>query len=158
VLTLSDTNNTQLSIDALKLAEASAQTLRYIVEHQDEKTRSTVVRLSIEREDGSNGGVSLPGASLSLLASLLRELGHGKQVAVLSTDTELTTQQAADMINVSRPYLVKLLAMHKIPFRTVGPRRRILLRDLLSYKEQETVARNRGLDELVSESQNLGLY
>jgi excisionase family DNA binding protein len=100
----------------------------------------------------------LPRASLPLLSQILRELGKGKNVVVLATDTEVTTQQAADFLKVSRPYLVKLLEEGKIPFRKVGPRRRVALEALLRYKEQEEAERHRGLDELVAEAQRLGMY
>jgi excisionase family DNA binding protein len=90
--------------------------------------------------------------------SVLKELGHGKGVAVVATDTEVTTQQAADFLNVSRTYFVKLLEESKIPYRTVGPRRRVLVEDLLAYKAHEEAERHRGLDELVAEGQKLGMY
>ena len=93
-----------------------------------------------------------------MLSKILRELGNGKNVVVVATDTEVTTQQAADFLSVSRPYLVKLLEEGKIPFRLVGPRRRVRLGDMLRYMEQEESERHRGLDELVAEAQRLGMY
>jgi excisionase family DNA binding protein len=114
--------------------------------------------VSIERASGERTTVSLPRETLELIASVLRETSRGRSVQIISTDEEVTTQEAADILHVSRPYVVKLLAQNNIPFRTVGTRRRILLNDLLAYKERETAKRLSGVDALVSESQNLGLY
>jgi excisionase family DNA binding protein len=147
-----------LSEDGVRLAEQSGLTLQRFIAGQREPGIESVVRLTVESPGGIRSELRLPEAILIHLASLLNDLGHGKQVAVLSTDTELTTQQAADVLNVSRPYLVKLLEEQQIPFRKVGARRRILLEDILRYKESEAVTRNQGLDELVAESQKLGLY
>jgi len=106
-----------------------------------------------------------PGGSLSLdeeLADLLRRvleaLARGEAVRVVPLEGELTTQQAAEILGVSRPYLVRLLERGAIPFRKVGAHRRVKVRDLLAYME---AARKRGeerMEGLIRESQELGLY
>lgn len=71
---------------------------------------------------------------------------------------ELTTQQAADFLHVSRPYFVKLLDQGKIPHRKVGVRRRVRLEDVLRYMDETGDAASKALDEMVAENQKLGLY
>ena len=71
---------------------------------------------------------------------------------------ELTTQQAAEVLNVSRPYLIKLLEAEQIPFRRVGTHRRVRFRDLRLYKSQDDLKRRQAADELTQLSQELGLY
>jgi excisionase family DNA binding protein len=71
---------------------------------------------------------------------------------------ELTTQQAAEFLNVSRPYLIKLKEAGKIPFRLVGTHRRVRFRDLREYKNSNDLKRRRAADELTQLSQDLGLY
>ena len=96
---------------------------------------------------------------VELLARVLQRVGEGGAVAFLSEQEELTTQQAADALNVSRPYLVNnLLERGLLPYRRVGNRRRIRARDLADYQARDAQQRARALEELTREAEDLGLY
>ena len=93
-----------------------------------------------------------------LLAHVLGYLANGEGANVMPDSAELTTQQAAEFLNVSRPYLIKLLESGQIPFRRVGTHRRIRFRDLRLFKSQDDLKRRHAADELTQLSQELGLY
>jgi excisionase family DNA binding protein len=78
-------------------------------------------------------------------------------VTVLPPYTELTTQESADLLNVSRPFLVKLIKSGALPYRKIGKHRRVYLRDVLAYKESIDIARDETLNELVAQAQALNL-
>jgi excisionase family DNA binding protein len=99
----------------------------------------------------------LPPSALRLLVGVLTELAQGNAVTLTPLRAELTTQQAADLLNVSRPHLVKLLDEGAIPSRKVGSHRRVRLADLLAYRKEFEAKRHEALDELVALSQDLGL-
>ena len=88
---------------------------------------------------------------------MLSELGKGNALAVLPVHEELTTQQAADLLNVSRPFLVRMIEEGKLPSRKVGTHRRVRLRDALEYKQRLFESRSEPLAELADEAQELDL-
>ena len=89
---------------------------------------------------------------------MLAHVERGEHVRVVADDEEITTQQAADLLRVSRPYLVGLVDRGEIPSRKVGPRRRLKLADVLLYREVDQARRLRAVAELAAEAQDLGLY
>lgn len=111
------------------------------------------------RTDGSGQAepVEIPAATVRLLAEILKLTAEGRGVAVIPEDAELTSVQAAEVLNVSRPYLVKLLEEGKIPHRKVGQHRRIRLADVLAYKEAIDSQREAVLDALVADAQEHGM-
>lgn len=132
-------------------AEAAIRALRGVVGER----RPTVIR--VEPEGGPESAVTLPAQAFDLLMRVLAHLANGDAVTILPVHTEITTQQAADMLNVSRPHVIKLLDEGKIPFRKVGTHRRVPLRELLEFKRKDDAERRAIADELTAEAQRLGL-
>lgn len=101
--------------------------------------------------------LNLPTFAARLLFDALTALAEGHAVTVVPVPAELTTQEAADILNVSRPYLIKLLDERKLPYRRVGNRRKVLLEHVLRYKRSDDQFRQGILDELSREAQAIGL-
>ena len=108
--------------------------------------------------DAAGRRVELPPSIANALKLVARAMAEGHSVAVVHYDHELTTQQAADLLNVSRPYLIRLLENGQIPYHMVGTHRRIRMRDLLNYKTRRDRLRRETLKELQRASESLGLY
>lgn len=94
---------------------------------------------------------------LRLVFSVLSEMARGNAVSLIPMHAELTTQEAADIVNVSRPYLVGLLEKGAIPFRKVGVQRRVQFRDVMDYKARSDADRHGALDALARQAQELRL-
>ena len=106
---------------------------------------------------GTDEPILIPTPAVQLLKEILNHMAHGNGVALTSLGTELTTRQAADLLQVSRTHLVQLLEDGRIPHRKVGAHRRVRARDLLDYRRETESRRREVLDELTAIDQKLGL-
>jgi excisionase family DNA binding protein len=126
-----------------------------------------LLRKTIEKEEHSThlnvkiGGeeisMPLPRHFMTLVFELLTEVAQGHSVSVGSEGDELTTSEAAELLNVSRPHLVKLLEEGKIPFRKVGTHRRVQRNDVLEYKRKQRKEAEEAMQNLADQAQELGL-
>jgi len=114
--------------------------------------------LSLTMKQGakSEAAVELPLAVGKIVFDLLMLISKGEAVTLVPVGAELTTQEAADLLNVSRPFLVKLLSAGDVPFHKVGAHRRILAEDVFAYKRKRDAARKEKLDELARLGQEIG--
>src|SRR5213082_2055288 len=119
--------------------------------------RRSSVRIQLLDDGEEAETVAVPASALRLFLHLLTEMSQGNAVTLIPTHAELTTQQGADLLNVSRPYLVKLLDEGRIPCRTVGKYRRVRFDDVMAYKRKDDEARAKVLDQLTAEAQELGM-
>ena len=114
------------------------------------------ISISIAQDD-SGQQIVIPTVALNLLMDILSQMAQGNAVTLLPLHAELTTQESADLLNVSRPFLVKLIESGVLPYRKVGKHRRVYLRDVLAYKESIDRKRHETLNELVAQAQELSL-
>ena len=112
------------------------------------------VKIRIQ-ESGTD--ITVPRKALELLQFILSSMAQGKAVSLIPSDSEVTTQQAADMLNVSRPHLVKLLEQGALPHKKVGSHRRILLEDLLAYEARQAKVREHQLQLLAEQAQEFNM-
>jgi excisionase family DNA binding protein len=115
------------------------------------------LRFRVIDDESSRGTVMLPPAAVRLLVRILDEMARGNAVTLIPVHAELTTQEAADVLNVSRPSLIQLLEEGKIEYRKVGTHRRVRFDALMKYKRRADADRLAALEELASYDQELGL-
>ncbi|MFA7566667.1 MAG: helix-turn-helix domain-containing protein [Alkalispirochaeta sp.] len=132
------------STDDSRIAKRSSKTLSQYVSRN----------LSI-RVNATNDEIELPEVAVRLLVDILTNMAEGNAVTLIPVHVELTTKQAADILGVSRPFLIRLLEEGKIPFRKVGTHRRVYFKDVQVYKIQIAKERQSVLTQLVEEAQAL---
>ncbi len=136
-------------------ASAAGDALRVLSAVPRKRRRS--IRVATETDDAEGVSVVVPPEAFEMFLAILAQMANGNAVTVVPIHAELTTQQAADLLNVSRPYFIKLLDEGKIPFRLVGTHRRVLMADLVTFKEKDGEEREAAADALVAEAEALGL-
>ena len=144
--------------EALSSEERSSlrKQLQQILSDADEEGQIGPVTLQVEGK--SEATVSLPSAAVGPLLGLLSDLAEGRAVSVADADEELTTREAAELLNVSRPHLTRLLKEGEIPSHKVGSHYRVYRRDLLAYKAKRQEQSEEAMQKLTGLSQELGLY
>ena len=108
-------------------------------------------------KDQTNVVVPLPARAVAIILEVLQSMASKTPFSIIPHDAELTTQQAADFLNVSRPFLIGLLDQGKIDYRKVGTHRRIRYADLLEFEKASRAEREAAIAEMIAESQRLGL-
>ena len=106
--------------------------------------------ISVRLDDGAGESITIPASALRLLKNILAEMAEGNAVAVMPVDSELTTQQAAKLLNVSRSFLIDLLEKELIPYHKVGSHRRMTYADVMAYKRDIDTKRLAELEELTA--------
>lgn len=139
--------------DEAILAQESSRRLSRFVSTK----RKKLLQLRIQPDDAPEETVSIPESAFRLLNDILTQMAKGNAVTLIPVHAELTTQQAADILNVSRPFLVEQLEKGVIPYRKVGTHRRIFFKDLMDFKEAMIRNRLKALEKLAAQSQELGM-
>ncbi|MBX6342618.1 MAG: helix-turn-helix domain-containing protein [Thermomicrobiaceae bacterium] len=138
--------------------EARSEEVPTIARLDDVGGQSDRVRATFVRSDGTETTIELPESVARLLEQAVHLLARGEAVSIVPVHKELTTQEAADLLNVSRQYLVRLLERGEIPYHRVGTHRRIRFGDVMAYKRARDRRRREGLARLTALSQDLGSY
>lgn len=140
------------SPEDVALARESGRVLSTVL-----RTRTQTQQIDLHDDKGTVRSVSVPTSALRLLLDVLTEIGQGNAVSIIPVHAELTTQEAADVLNVSRPFLVQLLERGEIPFHKVGTHRRVRYQDVIAYKNRLDRERRKALDELAAQGQELDM-
>jgi excisionase family DNA binding protein len=154
-LILDRQENTIPTQDEALIAKQSSLLLARMI---DEARSNRLMRFRVRSEENApDEVVTVPMAAFRLLNDILIQMAQGNTVTVIPIHAELTTQEAADLLNVSRPFLVDQLEQGLIPFHKVGTHRRIFFKDLMEYKKGTEAERLKALEELASQAQELNL-
>lgn len=138
-------------IPSSDVVEYAKKLTRDLARQSGEQTRVTIQKV------GSDERLELPPQVFDMLLNLLEIMSEGKPFSLIPMDEEFTTQQAADFLNVSRPYLIKILELGELGHRKVGKNRRIQFRDLLNYKKDQEIKMRSALDQLTQQAQELDM-
>jgi excisionase family DNA binding protein len=155
---MSNAHDHEMILDSkedVELAKAAQRCIMSSLDHS-KAVNIAVVGDDVERLDDAPL-LRLPPKVLRLFADMLGSLAQGKLVAIMPKELDITTQEAALFLNVSRPYLVRLLEEGKIPFHKVGTHRRVRFEDVVKYKEGRQKISQDALQKLAEQAQELGM-
>ena len=131
-----------------KIAIDSIKTLKF------SKKKERTIKIEIAE---SGEIIIIPTKAFKILRAVLKNMAEGNSIAIIPSNSELTTQEAANILNISRPHLVKLLENGKIPFTKVGSHRRIELKDIVTFENKLSKQRRTKLNKLTEQAQKLKL-
>ncbi|MDO3621013.1 helix-turn-helix domain-containing protein [Ralstonia pseudosolanacearum] len=140
------------SEEDVTLAREAGRTLAAVL-----ATGAAVRQVDIRDSSGRVRSVQMPAAALQLLQDVLDQIEKGCAVSVVPVHAELTTQEAAQMLGVSRPFLVQMLEKGDIPFHKIGTHRRVRYRDVVDYKKRLDTQRREALEALTEQAQALDM-
>ncbi|RAA18996.1 helix-turn-helix domain-containing protein [Ralstonia pseudosolanacearum] len=138
------------SEEDVTLAREAGRTLAAVL-----ATGAAVRQVDIRDGSGRVRSLQMPVAALQLLQDVLDQIEKGCAVSVVPVHAELTTQEAAQMLGVSRPFLVQMLEKGDIPFHKIGTHRRVRYRDVVDYKKRLDTERREALEALTEQAQAL---
>lgn len=118
-------------------------------------SRAAVITLTTDT--GEHPSVEVPPAALKLIGQLLGAMSEGRPVVLMSTEQEFTTVEAANFLNVSRPFVIKELESGRLPYRQVGSHRRIAMEDLMAYAQNMRAQQTSALNRMADNARELGL-
>jgi len=142
------------ALPSAKTAKAAAHAVEALRDLRGEPPRVLELR---RKNHPPTVTVELPAEIAHVIVRVLSFIAAGHAVTVMPIEAELTTQKAADLLGVSRPYLIQLLEKGLIPFHRIGSHRRIKVIDLVAYRDADDTRRRNVADELTAEAQRLGL-
>lgn len=145
---ITDQQSTPPSEEEKKIAAESSRQLAALIGRGEQAH----IRFVDGEED-----ITVPMSAMRMLVALLMHMAEGEAVTLIPQHAELTTQQAADFLNVSRPFFVKLLEESRLAFHKVGSHRRVYFSDLVTYKQQSMGERSKAMDELAKQAQELNM-
>ena len=134
-----------------KVAEESSRRMSAM---KVRKRKSLSLRIEA---DGQEESIPVPASLFRLLQDILTNMAQGNAVTLVPTHAVMTTQQAADILNVSRPFVIQLIESRQLPHRMVGTHRRVLISDLMDYKRRNERDRLKTLEELAAQAQELDM-
>ena len=151
-----------ISADRIDLSDTDVELLAQasrIMNEALDRPQAHRISLVEQQTDGSDSArLEVPPATLRLLSQILALMARQQTFVLYPESSELTTKQAAEVLGVSRPFLIRVLEAGEIPYRKVGRHRRVLMKDVLLHKQSNQVKRRAALDELVRTSEEMGGY
>lgn len=145
----------KMTLPVEREVEAAVQGQRALAAYLATKFETQSIQIFDDQNQAHQ--VELPTSALRLLMDVLAELADGNAVQVVPIHAELTTQEAADLLNVSRPHIVKLLEEGLLPFHRTGKHRRVRFADLMQFKTERERASEQAMEELAKQAQQLAM-